>query len=188
MEVEDVRHLSVSRQWGKVLLPQTFQMIKTCCSFPSVLQNLQPPARKTGMLLFTLIFTELLDTSLAQSRGVEWLMMSWTTGGYTEGFSDACIILSLHHSAPFLCTWVIRNSCVNRRWFYRGFFNGHARRLWMLTALSWTKSVRNSAQTMAVLKIRLARRGMLNPKWWTIILYQCKHEGTRDAVVVGMQL
>lgn len=34
----------------------------------------------------------------------------------------------------------------------------------MLTALSWTKSVRNSAQTVAMLKIRLARRGMLNPK------------------------
>lgn len=54
-----------------MLLPQPFQMIKTCCSFSSALQNLQPPAWKIGTLLFILIFTELSDTSLAWSRGVE---------------------------------------------------------------------------------------------------------------------
>lgn len=50
------------------------------------------------------------------------------------------------------------------------------------------KSVRNSGQAIVVLRIRLERRGMLNPKQRTIILCQCKHEGTRNAVVVGMQL
>lgn len=34
-------------------------------------------------------------------------MVSWATGCYTEGFSDTCIILALHLSAPFLCTWMI---------------------------------------------------------------------------------
>ena len=68
---EDARHPSVSREWGKVLLPQPFQMTKTCCSFPSVLQNLQPSAWKIGILLFTLISTELSGTSSAWSRGAE---------------------------------------------------------------------------------------------------------------------
>lgn len=36
-----------------------------------MLQNLQPPAWKIGTLLFILIVTELSDTSLAWSRGVE---------------------------------------------------------------------------------------------------------------------
>lgn len=38
-----------------MLFPQPFQVVKTCCSFPSVLQNLQPPVWKTEMLLFTCI-------------------------------------------------------------------------------------------------------------------------------------
>lgn len=71
MRVEDVSHLSVSGEWGKMLSPQPFQVVKTCCSFPSVLQNLQPPVWKIQMLLFTSIYTELSDTSLAWSRGVE---------------------------------------------------------------------------------------------------------------------
>lgn len=54
-----------------MLLPQPFQMTKTCCGFSSVLQNLQPWVWKIGMLLFTLIFTEVSDTTLAWSRGVE---------------------------------------------------------------------------------------------------------------------
>ena len=36
-----------------------------------MLQNLQPPVWKIGMLLFTLIFTELSETFLTWSRGVE---------------------------------------------------------------------------------------------------------------------
>lgn len=114
--------------------------------------------------------------------------MSWATGCYTEGFSDTRIILLLHLSAPFLCTWMSRNSCVNWGWLYHGFFNGHARRHYECLLLCHGQSQSETAQTVAVLKIRLTRRGLLNPKWWTIILYQCKHEGTRDAVVVGMQL
>lgn len=127
MGVEDVRYLSVSREWGKVLFPQPFQMIKTCCSFPSVLQNLQPPAWKTGMLPFTLIFTELSNSSLAWSRGVE--MVNGELGNWLLYWR---IFWYLHYSSATplcsLCTWMIRNSCVNWGRLYHGFFNGHARR------------------------------------------------------------
>lgn len=188
MGLEDVTHLSVSREWGKVLLQQPFQII-TCCSFLYVLQNLQPPAWKIGMLLFTLIFAGLLDTSLAWSRGVKmvndelgnWLLY-WRIFWYLH-YSSVESLCSLHlylgdleqlYEMREVLSWLFQWPCKEM--------------LGMLITLSWTKSMRNSAQAMAVLQIRLERRGMLNPKQWTIILYQYKHEGTRNAVVVGMQL
>lgn len=144
---------------------------------------------KIGILLFTLIFAGLLDTSLAWSRGVEivndelgnWLLyrrIFWYLHySSVESLCPLCLYLG---DSEQLCelrgvlSWLFQWPCKEM--------------LGMLITLSGTKSVRNWAQAMAVLQIRLERREMLSPKHWTIILYQCKHEGTCNAVVVGMQL
>lgn len=188
MGLEDVKRLSVSREWGKVAAPTAISdynllQLPLCvaeCAATSV-ENRDAAVHPH--------FCRLLDSSLAWARGVEmandelgsWLFY-WRIFWYLH-YSSVESLCSLHLYLAYLeqlyelrvvLSWLFQWSCKEM--------------LGMLITLSWTKSVRNSAQAMAVLQIRLERKRMLNPKQWTIILYQYKHEGTRNAVVVGMEL
>lgn len=169
-----VRQLSLAGNEGKCCSHSHFRWSKLVAAFPVCCRICSHQCRKWGCQCppsFLLSFWILLWHGLGEWK---WLVMHWATGCYTEGFS-----VTYSSIAPLLYLDDLEQLHEMKVMISCLFWCLCSEMLQMLT-LSWTKSVRNSAQTMTVLKIGFARRRrrMLNPKWRTIVLCKgkkCRH-------------